>query len=121
MQNRISWSKSFQFVNVQLCWEEQIPHRHDCHDPPHAIRGGFHDDPSPPRRLPAVARADPWRNDTCSGGIPRGRNLEAKIGLGSVLAQAVGQGRSECRTACLRGLEAWLSCGYGYAGSQGSV
>jgi hypothetical protein len=55
MQNIIS------FVNEQLNWEEESPHRHDCHDPPHTAGMGFLDDRSPPRRLPAVARSDPWK------------------------------------------------------------
>ncbi|GEM_PF-432756 len=64
MQNFISTfssSKSFQFVNEQICWEQRSPHRHDCHDPPHAVRVGRHDDRSPPRRLAAVVRSDPWK------------------------------------------------------------
>ena len=64
MQNSIS------FVNEQLCWEEQIPHRHDCHDPPHAARVGLHDDKSPPRRLAAVARSDPWKTTPAQVGFP---------------------------------------------------
>jgi hypothetical protein len=58
MQNFISTfspSKSFQFVNEQLSWEQGSSHRSDCHDPPHAARVGLHDDRSPPRRLAAVA------------------------------------------------------------------
>jgi len=35
MQNFIS------FVNEYLIWEEDSPHRHDCHDPPHALRVDF--------------------------------------------------------------------------------
>jgi hypothetical protein len=65
MQNFISTfspSKSFPFVNEQLFWEQGSPHCHDCHDPPHAARVGFHDDRSPPRRLPWVARPDLWNN-----------------------------------------------------------
>jgi len=31
------------FVNEQLRWEPESPHRHDCHDPPHAARVGIHD------------------------------------------------------------------------------
>ena len=49
------------FVNEQLCWEEVSAHRHDCHDPPHAVRMEFHDDQSPPRRLRGVARSDLWK------------------------------------------------------------
>jgi hypothetical protein len=56
-----SRSKSFQLVNDQRGWEEESPHRHDCHDPPHAVRVGFHYDKSPPRRLDGVARSDPWK------------------------------------------------------------
>src|ERR1039458_5063841 len=48
-------------VNEQLYWEEVSPHRHDCHDPPHAAGVGFHDDKSPPRRLAGVARSAHWR------------------------------------------------------------
>jgi hypothetical protein len=64
MQNFISSfspSSSFQFVDEQLFWEEDPPHRHDCHDPPHAVRVGFLDDQFPPRRLRGVARSDPWK------------------------------------------------------------
>ena len=64
MQNYItsfSVSKSSQFVNDQLGWDEGSPHRHDCHDPPHGARVGFLDDRSPPRRLAGVARSDPWK------------------------------------------------------------
>jgi hypothetical protein len=53
MQNFIS------FVNEQLNREDESPHRHDCHDPPHAAGMGFHDDRSPPRRLAAVASSAP--------------------------------------------------------------
>jgi hypothetical protein len=42
------------FVNEQLRWEEESPHCHDCHDPPHTAGTGFLDDRSPPRRLPWV-------------------------------------------------------------------
>ena len=49
------------FVNEQLRWEQESPHRHECHDPPHTAGMVFLDDRSPPRRLPAVARSDPWR------------------------------------------------------------
>ena len=55
MQNFIS------FVNEQLRWEQESPHRHDCHDPPHTAGMEFLDDRSPPRRLPAVARSGPWK------------------------------------------------------------
>ena len=85
MQNFISTfsrSKSFQFVNEQLCWEQRSPHRHDCHGPPHAARVGFHDDRSPPRRLAAVARSDPWKTPPAQVGFSGGRNSEAKIALG---------------------------------------
>ncbi len=44
MQNFISslsLSKSFQFVNDQLCREEHSPYRHDCHDPPQGAAWGF--------------------------------------------------------------------------------
>jgi hypothetical protein len=64
MQNYItsfSASKSSQFVNDQLGWDECSPHRHDCHDPPHGARVGFLDDRPPSRRLAAVARSDPWK------------------------------------------------------------
>ena len=66
MQNFISTfspSKSFGFVNEQLCWEQGSRHCHDCHDPPHAPRVGCHDDRSPPRRLAAVARSDLCRTN----------------------------------------------------------
>ena len=49
------------FVNEQLRWEQESRHRHECHDPPRTAGMDFLDDRSPPRRLPAVARSDPWR------------------------------------------------------------
>ena len=73
MQNFIgsfSPSNSFHFVNEQLYWEEVSPHRHDCHDPPHATRVGFHDAKSPPRRLAAVARSGPWKATPATVGFP---------------------------------------------------
>jgi hypothetical protein len=72
MQNLISTfspSKSFQFVNDQLSREGGSPHCHDCHDPPHAARVGRHDDRSPPRRLAAVARSDPWKTPPAKVGF----------------------------------------------------
>jgi hypothetical protein len=73
MQNYItsfSASKSSQFVNDQLGWDEGSPHRHDCHDPPHGARVGFAGDRSPPRRLAAVARSDPWKVTRAQVGFP---------------------------------------------------
>jgi hypothetical protein len=71
MQNFIStFSSSFQFVNEPLSWEEGFPHRYDCHDPPHAVREGLHDDKSPPRRLSGVARSAPWRATSAQAGFP---------------------------------------------------
>jgi hypothetical protein len=73
MQNYItsfSALKSSQIVNDRLSWDEGSPHRHDCHDPPHEARGGFVDDRSPPRRLPAVARSDPWKVTRAQVGFP---------------------------------------------------
>ena len=64
MQNFIS------FVNEQLHWEQESPHRHDCHDPPHTAGMGFLDDRSPPRRLPAVARSDLWKATPAQVGFP---------------------------------------------------
>jgi len=64
MQNFIS------FVNEQLNREEESPHRHDCHDPPHTAGMEFLDDRSPPRRLPAVARSDPWKATPAQVGFP---------------------------------------------------
>ena len=64
MQNYItsfSALKSSQFINDRLSWDESSPHRHDCHDPPHGVRVGFLEYRSPPRRLAAVARSDPWK------------------------------------------------------------
>jgi hypothetical protein len=72
MQNFISTfspSKSFQFVNEQLSREEESPHRNGCHSPPHAPRVGGHDDRSPPRRLAAVARSDPWKTPPAQVGF----------------------------------------------------
>ena len=56
MQNFIS------LVNKQLYREEESPHRHVCHDPPHAARVGLYDDKSPPRRLGVVARPAPGKH-----------------------------------------------------------
>ena len=73
MQNFISTfspSKSFQFVNEQLFWEQGSPHCHDCHGPPHALRVGFHDDISPLGRFAAVARSDPWKATPAQLGFP---------------------------------------------------
>jgi len=61
--------KSFQFVNEQLCWEQGSRHCHDCHSPPHAPRVVRHDDRSPPRRLAAVVRSDPWRTPPAQVGF----------------------------------------------------
>jgi len=72
MQNFISTfspSKSFQFVTEQLSREKESPRRHDCHDPPHAPRVGRQDDRSPPRRLAAVARSDPWKTTPAQAGF----------------------------------------------------
>ena len=62
-------SKSFQFVNEQLSREQESPHCHDCHEPPHAPRVGRHDDRSPPRRLAAAARSDPWKTPPAQVGF----------------------------------------------------
>ena len=56
------------FVNEQSNREEDCPRRHDCHDPPHGVPVGFLDDRSPPQRLPAVARSDPWKATTAQVG-----------------------------------------------------
>ena len=87
MQNfarSFSASKSSQFVNDRLGWDEGSPHRHDCHDPPHGARGGFVDDRSPPRRLPAVARSDPWEATRAQegflGDVTRRRRLSRVAG-----------------------------------------
>ena len=89
MQNFISTfspSKSFQFVNEQLRWERDSIHRHDCHGPPHACRVGLQDDRSPPRRLAAVARSDPWNTPPAqvgfSGDVTRRRRLAWVVGSG---------------------------------------
>ena len=58
------------FVNEQLRWEQESPHRHDCHDPPHTAGMEFLDDRSPPRRLPAVARSGPWKATPAEVGFP---------------------------------------------------
>ncbi len=73
MQNFIS------FGNEQVKREEESPHRHDCHDPPHAARVRVHDDKSPPRRLAAVARSDPWKATPAQMGFPGGRISKANI------------------------------------------
>ncbi len=52
--------RSFHFVNQQLCWEPRSIHYRDCHSPPHSLRIGLDGGGSPPGRLAAVARADPW-------------------------------------------------------------
>jgi len=72
MQNFISTfspSKSFQFVNEQLSREQESPHRRDCHGPPQAARVRRHDDRSPPRRLAAAARSDPWKTPPAQVGF----------------------------------------------------
>jgi hypothetical protein len=58
------------FVNEQLRWEEESPHRHDCHDPPHTAGTECLDDRSLPRRFPAVARSDPWKTTPAQVGFP---------------------------------------------------
>ena len=58
------------FVNEQFNREEDCPHRHDCHDPPHGVPVGFLDDRSPPQRLPAMARSDPWKVTSAQVGFP---------------------------------------------------
>src|ERR1017187_2421019 len=71
MQDFIStFASPFQFVNVQLYREEVSPHRHDCHDPPHAVGVGFRDHKSPPRRLARVARLQPWKSTLTTVGFP---------------------------------------------------
>ena len=73
MQNFIS------FVNEQLNREDESPHRHDCHDPPHAAGMGFHDDRSPPRRLAAVARSAPWKATPAQVGFPRDASRRQRL------------------------------------------
>jgi hypothetical protein len=72
------------FVNEQLRWEQESPHRHDCHGPPHAAGMGFLDDRSPPRRLLAMARSDPWKVIRAQAGFPgdaiRRRRLPRVVG-----------------------------------------
>jgi hypothetical protein len=58
------------FVDDQLYLEEIIPHRHDCHDPPHAVRVGDHGDESPPRRLAGVERSGLWKATPAQVGFP---------------------------------------------------
>ena len=74
-------SKSFQFVNDQLSWEEENFHHHDYHDPPHALRVGLYDDQYPPQRLAAVARSDHWKTTPAQVGFPRASNPKVKIAL----------------------------------------
>ena len=88
MQNStffFSQVKWFQFVNEQLCWERDSIHRNDCHGPPHAPRAGLQDDRSPPRRLSAVARSDPWKTPPAQvgfyGDATRRRTLPWVVGL----------------------------------------
>ena len=57
-------------VNEQLCWEENTPHPHDYHDPPHAPCVGFRNDVSPPRRLAGLARSGPWKATPARVGFP---------------------------------------------------
>ncbi len=87
MQNFISTfsgSKSFQFMNEQLCWEQRSIHCDDCHSPPHSLRIGLDDDRPPPRRLAAVARSDPWTAPPAhvgfSGDVIRRRRLPWVVG-----------------------------------------
>ena len=79
MQNFIT------FVNEHLSWEEDSPHRHDCHEPPPLAHMGFHDDISPPRRLAAVARSGPWKATPAKVGFPadapRRRRLSWVVGF----------------------------------------
>ena len=88
MQNStffFSQVKWFQFVNEQLSREQESPRRIDCHGPPHAPRVGRHDDRSPPRRLAAVARSDPWKTPPAQvgfyGDATRRRTLPWVVGL----------------------------------------
>jgi len=67
------------FVNEQLRWEEESPHRHDCHDPPHTAGTEFLDDRSPPRRFPAVARSDPWKTTPAQVGFPRDETRRRRL------------------------------------------
>jgi hypothetical protein len=73
MQNFIS------FVNEHLRWEEESPHRHDCHGPPHAAGVGFHDDRSPPRRLAGAARSDPRKIKPAQVGFPGDATLRRRL------------------------------------------
>ena len=77
---------SFQIVNEQLCWEQRSIHCRDCHSPPHALRIGLYDDRSPPQRLAAVARSDPWTAPPAhvgfSGDVIRRRRLAWVVGSG---------------------------------------
>jgi hypothetical protein len=87
MQNFVSTfspSKSLRFVNEHFSRKQQHPHRLDCHSPPHASRVGLHDDRSPPRRLAAVARSDPWKTPPAQvgfrGDATRRRSLPWVVG-----------------------------------------
>jgi hypothetical protein len=123
MQNfmrSFSPSSSFQFVNEQLCWEQESPHRHDCHSPPHAARVGFHDDRSPPRRLAAVARSDPWRTPPAQVGFPgeatRRRRLPWVVGS-DLSANNTGEGwfvSEELASGCLQLERGLVVQGIGY-------
>ncbi len=61
--------KSFQIMNDQLCWEQRSIHCDDCHSPPQALRIGLDGDRSPPGRLTAVARSDPWTTPPAQVGL----------------------------------------------------
>jgi hypothetical protein len=79
MQNFISTfspSKSFQFMNEQLCRERGSPRRHDCHGPPQLWQMGFREDVTRRRRLAAVARSDLWNNSRGGDYLLRDRRDE---------------------------------------------
>jgi hypothetical protein len=82
-------------VNELLSWENDNPHRHDCFDPPHALRVGFHHGKSPPRRWDEIAKPAPWKARPTRVGFRGGRASEAKIALGCSVRSLSEQPRRE--------------------------
>ncbi len=79
MQNFIisfSPSKSFQFVNEQLCRGGGSPRRYDCHGPPHPARVGLREDVTRRRRLAWVVWSDLWNNSRGGDYLLRDRRDE---------------------------------------------
>jgi hypothetical protein len=90
-------------VDDQLYLEEITPHRHDCHDRPHAAGVGFRDDKSPPRGLAGVARSAPGEQHLLRWGSRRTQlGGEDCIGMWGQTAGATTVARFICRGTCGR-------------------